>query len=129
MSVSADPSSAASSSTIRSLFVLSTSVSPSQDETRSRRARSNAKALRRTCLGRTSALYQRLPTVFGGSRWLLGWDCSCLQLVGDVAGDGRVDVDTGPHRSRHRDLLDVTALRSGGLRANDLVQERRVVFE
>src|SRR3954454_17005983 len=52
-----------------------------------------------------------------------------LELLGDVAGARRVDVDPWPHRRGERDLLDVAALRGRRLRPDDLVQERRVVLD
>src|SRR5207247_7757820 len=51
-----------------------------------------------------------------------------LQLVDDAARLRGIDVNSWPHRTRERDLPDVAALRRGGLRAHDLVDERRVVL-
>src|SRR6266550_8463581 len=85
-----------------------------------------------THLGWASAA-TRLPAVFGGpSRLRL--NCSDLtsrralfELFGNAAGACRVDVDPGAHRACERDLLDVAPLRRGGLRADDLVDQCRVV--
>src|SRR4029077_12582184 len=61
------------------------------------------------------------PGAFGVSRK--------LQLFGYVSRLRGVDVDTGPHRARQRDLLDVAALGLGRLRADDLVDQRGVVLD
>src|SRR3954447_10276278 len=42
---------------------------------------------------------------------------------------GRVDLDAGAHRAGQRDRLEVTALRARGLRADDLLEQRRVVLQ
>src|SRR3954471_16812193 len=42
---------------------------------------------------------------------------------------GRVDLDAGAHRAGQGDRLDVTALRARGLRADDLLEQRRVVLQ
>src|SRR3954469_25896173 len=42
---------------------------------------------------------------------------------------GRVDLDAGAHRAGQGDGLDVTALGARGLRADDLLEQRRVVLQ
>src|SRR5579859_1108451 len=52
-----------------------------------------------------------------------------LQLLGDLASPGGVDVDPRPHRAREGDLLDVATLGDRGLCPDDLVDQRRVVLD
>src|SRR3954451_10423185 len=73
------------------------------------------------------AQHLSVATGFGLGRYRLG--LLRLELLGDVAGARRVDVDPRSHRRGERDLLDVTALRGRRLRADDLVEERRVVLD
>src|SRR3954447_18933294 len=72
-----------------------------------------------------------LPVVFGDEPVVrsLGGCQLLLELGDDVARPRRVDVYAGAHRARQRDPLDVAALRGGRLRADDLVDDRRVVLE
>ena len=91
-----------------------------------------------THLDRTSAV-TRLPVVFGGSSRYVALDGSRLlarsrgvRVSGircHVARPRRVDVETGAHRRRQRDALDVPPLRGGGLRTGDLLDHRGVVLE
>ena len=68
------------------------------------------------------------PTVSGDGRVLRGC-CCLLQLLDDVAGTGRVDVDAGPHGRRQGDRPDVAALRGRRLRADDLLDNGCVVLQ
>src|SRR3954447_25684222 len=76
-------------------------------------------------------LARELPVVCGDEPVVrsLGGCQLLLELGDDVARPRRVDVDAGAHRARQRDPLDVAALRGGGLRADDLVDDGRVVLE
>src|SRR5205823_11036796 len=55
-------------------------------------------------------------------------NCLSLQLLDDTPRLRRIDVDTGAHRGRERDLPDVAALRRRRLRAHDLVDDGGVVL-
>src|SRR2546423_14873796 len=52
-----------------------------------------------------------------------------FQFLHEPPSPRRVDVDPGAHRARQCNRLDVAPLRRGGLRAHDLVDQRRVVLE
>src|SRR5262249_59939597 len=51
-----------------------------------------------------------------------------FEIVCDVAGPRRVDVDARAHRGRQRDLLDVPALRRSGLRTDHLADPSGAVL-
>src|SRR5690348_16649300 len=52
-----------------------------------------------------------------------------IEFLCDPTGALRIHVDPRPHGRRERDLLDVAALRSGRLRADDLLDQRGVVLD
>src|SRR5207245_7152824 len=52
-----------------------------------------------------------------------------LQFLDDPARPLRVDVNAGAHRTGHRDLPDVPALRRRRLRAHDLIDQCGVVLD
>src|SRR4029077_6742522 len=52
-----------------------------------------------------------------------------VALLEDPADARRVDAHAGAHRRRDRDLLDVAPLGRRGLRADDLLDQGRVVLE
>src|SRR5207248_2660882 len=54
---------------------------------------------------------------------------SSFEFFHETPRPRRVDVDPGAHRARQCNRLNVPALRRRGLRAHDLVEQRRVVLE
>src|SRR5947209_10797945 len=50
-------------------------------------------------------------------------------LLDDVAGAARVHLDAGTHRAAERDGPQIAALGRRGLRADQLIDHRRVVLE
>src|SRR5438094_6472178 len=73
------------------------------------------------CLSAASCLWRRALCGY--------WLSLFLQLFDDPARPRGIDVDAGPHRSRQRDPMDVAALRSRRLRAQDLVEDCDVVLD
>src|SRR5439155_16329760 len=61
----------------------------------------------------------------------LGWNglLGFVQLLDDTSDLRRVDVDSGAHRARERDLLDVAPLGGRRLRPDDLVDHGGVVLD
>ena len=55
--------------------------------------------------------------------------CLLLQFLDDPAGPGRIHVDPRAHRARQGDATNVATLCGRGLRAHDLVDQRRVVLD
>src|SRR5436190_3412153 len=79
-------------------------------------------------LGWTSA--SRLPTVFGVRLRGYGFFCRCsFQFLHEPSRLRRVDVDPGAHCAGQCNRLDVAPFRGRGLRAHDLVDQRRVVLD
>src|ERR687888_2015249 len=123
MSVSVVFSRSVSSATTRSFSDLSIPSPPFAHA-----AKAACAIAREVRLGWASA--SRLPAVSGGGcaslrRYRFGL---CLQLFDDSPRPRRVDVDAGAHRARQRDRANVAALRRARLRAQDLLQQRRVVL-
>src|SRR5215472_13276537 len=127
--VSALLSFSVSSATTRSLSSLCISLlRPIRPAWWAGRRRWRAPAASLVRLGWSSAF--RLPAVFGAGvfRCELRRDFDLGELVDDSTRNGRVDVNARAHRGGDGDLLDVAPLRGGGLRPDDLLDQRGVVL-